>query len=463
MDYMKLSAYVDSRKREYLDELSGIIRIESVSADPLKKKEMVRCAEAISGLMREAGIENVELFETQGNPLVYGEYVHADDNPTVLVYGHYDVQPVDPLSEWETPPFEAAVRGDDLYARGSSDDKGQLFMHLKAFEALRKLNENMPVNLKYIFEGEEEIGSIHLEPFIRSHKDLLKADAVVISDTAMYGRDIPTICYGLRGMAYLELSVSNSAIDLHSGSFGGAIENPVHVLADIVSRLHDKYGRVTVPHFYDDVVDVPNEEREEIARLPYTDAEFLRQSGAVAVYGEYGFTTNERLWIRPTLDVNGIYGGFTGEGAKTIIPSKATAKVSMRLVPDQKSEKILELFESFIDQIAPPTVKVTVRKMHSGEPALTPIDHPAVKAASEALEQVFGKKPYFIREGGSIPEVLTFQEALGTPVVLLGFGLPDEKSHAPNEHLYLRHFYDGIKTIAILFEKLSSRGFAPGI
>lgn len=457
MDYEKLSAYVDSRKQEYLNELSGLIRIESISADPLKKSEMVRCAEAVSGLMRSVGIENVALFETDGNPLVYGDYNHAKGEPTVLVYGHYDVQPVDPLSEWKTPPFEATVRGDDLYARGSSDDKGQLFMHIKAFEAFRKLNEEIPVNLKYIFEGEEEIGSVHLEPFIRSHGDLLAADVVVISDTAMYGRDMPTICYGLRGMAYLEISVSNSAIDLHSGSFGGAIENPVHVLADIVSRLHDRYGRVTVPHFYDDVLDVTKEEREEIARLPYSDGEFLRQSGAVAAYGEYGFSTNERLWIRPTLDVNGIFGGFTGAGAKTIIPSKATAKVSMRLVPNQSSAKILDLFESFIDQIAPPTVKVTVRKMHSGEPALTPIDHPAVKAASAALEQVFGKKPYFIREGGSIPEVLTFQETLGAPVVLLGFGLPDENSHAPNEHLYLRHFFDGIKTLAVLYEKLSFR------
>ncbi len=455
MDYTKLSSYVDSRKQEYLNELSRMIRIESISADLSKEVEMVRCAEAVSGLMREAGIENVKPFETEGNPLVYGEYIHAGDNPTVLVYGHYDVQPVDPLSEWETPPFEATMRGDDLYARGSSDDKGQLFMHLKAFEAFGKLNEKIPVNLKYIFEGEEEIGSIHLEPFIRSHKDLLKADVVVISDTAMYGRDMPTICYGLRGMAYLELSVSNSTIDLHSGSFGGAIENPVHVLADIVSRLHDRYGRVAIPHFYDDVVEVSKEEREEIARLPYSDGEFLRQSGALATYGEYGFSTNERLWIRPTLDVNGIYGGFTGEGAKTIIPSKATAKVSMRLVPNQKSEKILGLFESFINQIAPPTVKVTVKKMHSGEPALTPIDHPAVKAASAALEHVFGRKPYFIREGGSIPEVLTFQQILGAPVVLLGFGLPDENSHAPNEHIYLRHFYDGIKTLAIFYEKLS--------
>ena len=456
MDYDKLSAYVDSRKQEYLNELSGLIRIESISADPSKKGEMVRCAETVSGLMRSVGIENVALFETDGNPLVYGDYNHAKGKPTVLVYGHYDVQPVDPLSEWKTPPFEATVRGDDLYARGSSDDKGQLFMHLKAFEAFGKLNEMVPVNLKYILEGEEEIGSIHLEPFIRSHRDLLKADVVVISDTAMYGRDLPAICYGLRGMAYLELSVSNSAIDLHSGSFGGAIENPVHVLADIVSQLHDRYGRVTVPHFYDDVLDVTKEEREEIARLPYSDSEFLRQSSAEATYGEYGFSTNERLWIRPTLDVNGIFGGFTGAGAKTIIPSKATAKVSMRLVPNQRSTRILDLFESFIGQIAPPTLKVAVKKMHSGEPALTPIDHPAVKAASAALERVFARKPYFIREGGSIPEVLTFQETLRTPVVLLGFGLPDENSHAPNEHLYLRHFFDGIKTLAVFYEELSS-------
>ncbi|HQT92498.1 MAG TPA: dipeptidase [Candidatus Kryptobacter bacterium] len=454
MDYLKLSALVDSHEKKYLDELGAILRIESISADPSKKGEMIRCAETVSIMMRAAGMENVQLFETEGNQLVYGDNLHAEGKPTVLVYGHYDVQPVDPLSEWETPPFEPVVRGTGLFARGSSDDKGQLFIHIKAFEVYKRLFEALPINLKYIFEGEEEIGSIHLEPFIRSHRELLGADAVVISDTAMYGRDMPTICYGLRGMAYVELTVENATIDLHSGSFGGAVENPVHVLAGLISRFHDESGRITVPHFYDDVLEVSKEERAEIAALPYSDEEFLRQSGALAPYGESGYTTNERLWIRPTLDVNGIYGGFTGEGAKTIIPAKATAKISMRLVPNQKSAKILDLFEEHIREIAPRTVKVTVRKMHSGEPALTPIGHPVVKAASAALEQVFGRKPYYIREGGSIPEVLTFQEALGAPVVLLGFGLPDENSHAPNEHLYLRHFFDGIKTVAMLYEKL---------
>ncbi len=455
MDYTKLFAHVDSRKQNYLEELGAILRIQSISADPSKKGEMDRCAQTVSEIMRTAGIEDVEISETDGNPLVYGDYLHAAGKPTVLVYGHYDVQPVDPVSEWETPPFEPSVRGDDLFGRGTSDDKGQLFIHLKAFEAYKKLFGNPPVNLKFIFEGEEEIGSIHLDPFVRSHKDLLKADEVVISDTAMYGRDMPSICYGLRGMAYLEMTVENSSIDLHSGSFGGAVENPVHVLCDIISSLHDKYGRVAIPHFYDDVLDVGEDERLEIGRLPYTDGEFLRQSGAAAPYGEFGYTTNERLWIRPTLDINGIYGGYTGEGAKTIIPSRATAKVSMRLVPNQKSARILDLFEGHISRIAPPTVKLSVRKMHSGEASLTPIDHPAVKAAASALEEVFGKKPFYIREGGSIPEVLTFQEALGAPVVLLGFGLPDENSHAPNEHLYLRHFFDGIKTVAVLYEKLA--------
>lgn len=455
MDFEKLSSYVERHREEYLKQLGTILEIESISADSSRKGEMVRCAEAISEMMHDAGIENVRLFETEGNPLVYGEYLHAGPGPTVLVYGHYDVQPVDPLAEWKSPPFQATVKGDDLYARGSSDDKGQLFMHLKAFEAFRKLFSDIPVNLKYIFEGEEEIGSMHLEPFIREHGDLLGADVVVISDTAMYGRDMPTICYGLRGMAYMELTVENAPIDLHSGSFGGAVENPVHVLADIISGLHDRYGRITVPHFYDDVEDVSGKERDEIARLPYSDAEFLRQSGAVAPQGEFGYSTNERLWIRPALDVNGIYGGFAGEGAKTIIPSKATAKISMRLVPKQQSAKILEFFEIYVRQIAPPTVKVSVINMHGGEPAVTRIDHPAVRAASSALEQVFGKKTYFIREGGSIPEVLTFQEALGAPVVLVGFGLPDENSHAPNEHLYLRHFFDGMKTLALLYENLA--------
>jgi len=456
VDYEKLSAHVDSKRQEYMDQLATIIRIESISADPARNKDMRRCAEAIASMMREAGIENVRLFETEGNPLVYGEYIHAAGKPTILIYGHYDVQPVDPIPEWNTPPFEPTVRGDDLFCRGASDDKGQLFIHLKAFETYKLLFGEPPVNLKFIFEGEEEIGSIHLEPFIRSHKDLLKADTVLISDTAMYGRDMPTICYGLRGLAYVELTVENATIDLHSGSFGGAVENPVHVLADIISGFHDRYGRVTIPHFYDDVAEVSDGERMEIARLPYSDEEFLRQSGAVVPCGEFGWSTNERLWIRPTLDVNGIYGGFTGEGAKTIIPSKATAKISMRLVPNQKSARILDLFEEHVKEIAPPTVKVFVKKMHSGEPALTPIDHPAVKATSSALEQVFGKKPFYTREGGSIPEVTTFQDALGAPVILLGFGLPDENSHAPNEHLYLRHFFDGIKTVAVLYEKMAS-------
>ncbi len=457
MDYSRLFLYVDSRRENYLDELGSILKIESISSDPSKKSEMKRCSHTLSQLMKAAGIEHVEIFETEGNPLVYGDYLHSPGMPTVLVYGHYDVQPVDPLAEWETPPFEANVRGDDLYARGASDDKGQLFIHLKAFETYKTLFGNPPLNLKFIFEGEEEIGSIHLDPFIRSHRTMLKADTVIISDTAMYGRDMPSICYGLRGMAYFELTVANSSLDLHSGSFGGAVENPVHVLCDIIASLHDKYGRVAIPHFYDDVLEVSGREREEIGRLPYTDEEFLRQSGAVAPYGEFGYTTNERLWIRPTLDVNGIYGGFTGEGAKTIIPARATAKVSMRLVPNQRSADILDLLELHARQIAPPTVRVSVKKMHSGEPSLIPIDHPAIKAAAAALEVVFGKKSYYIREGGSIPEVLTFQEALEAPVILLGFGLPDENSHAPNEHLYLKHFFDGIKTVAVLYEKLAGK------
>ncbi len=455
MDYDKFSRYVDSRRNDFLDALGKILRIESISADPARKSDVHRCAETISEMMRSIGIENVRLNETEGNPLVYGDYIHATGRPTVLIYGHYNVQPVDPVDEWETPPFEPTVRGDDLYARGSTDDKGQLFIHIKAFETYKNLFGNPPVNLKFIFEGEEEIGSIHLDSFIKSHRDMLKTDVVLISDTAMYGRDIPSICYALRGMVYLEVTVENSSLDLHSGSFGGAIDNPVHVLADIISILHDKYGRITIPHFYDDVIEVPEDERREIGRLPYSDEEFLRQSSAVAPYGEFGYTTNERLWIRPALDVNGIYGGFTGEGAKTIIPAKASAKVSMRLVPNQKSEKIAELARSYMDEIAPPTVKLSIKNMYRSEPVLTPINHPAVRATAAALEKVFGKKPFYIREGGSIPEVLTFQETLLAPVVLLGFGLPDENSHGPNEHLYLNHFFNGIKTVGMLYDLLS--------
>ena len=457
LDYDALSKYVDSNRDRYIDELGSIIRIESVSADPSKKDELIECAKEISRKMSEVGIENVTLYPTSGNPLVYGDFIHSPAAPTVLVYGHYDVQPADPIAEWETPPFELVTRGNDLHARGATDDKGQLFIHLKAFEAFGKVAGTIPINMKFIFEGEEEIGSINLEPFIRSQAKLLRADVVIISDTAMYGRDMPSICYGLRGMAYLELTVENSKLDLHSGSFGGAVANPVHALSKIIAGLHDANGRITVPHFYDRVIEVSPDERNEIGRLPYSDAEFLRQCGAVAPCGESGYTTNERLWIRPALDVNGIYGGFTGEGAKTIVPSKATAKISMRLVPDQRSAEILDLFDEHIARIAPANIKVSVRKMHSGEPAVTPINHPAVEAASSALERVFGRKPYFIREGGSIPEVLTFQESLGAPVVLLGFGLPDENSHAPNEFLYLNHFFGGIRTVAVLYEELAAR------
>jgi acetylornithine deacetylase/succinyl-diaminopimelate desuccinylase-like protein len=450
----KVLSYIESNKEQYLDELTELLSIPSVSSLKEHQGDMQRCAQWIADHMERIGMHNVKILPTEGHPIVYSEWLEAPGKPTVLLYGHYDVQPVDPLNLWTSPPFQATVRGENLYARGASDDKGQVFIHLKSVEAMMKNEGALPVNLKMIIEGEEEIGSDHLDAFVEEHKELLKADLVLISDSSMYEKDVPSICYGLRGLAYMEIELTGPNRDLHSGSFGGSIHNPVQALAEIIASLHDKNGRVTIPGFYKDVRTLTQKERSAYKKLPFSDKKYAKDLGVRALYGEKGFTTLERLWARPTLECNGIWGGYIGEGAKTVLPAKAYAKISMRLVPDQQSAKVAKLFEQHIKKIAPKTVTVNVRTLHGGEPAITPIDSPGVEAAVSALEKGFGKKPLYQREGGSIPIVVQFKKILGIDTVLLGFGLPDENSHSPDEFLNLNNFYGGIRTSAYFFNEL---------
>jgi acetylornithine deacetylase/succinyl-diaminopimelate desuccinylase-like protein len=446
--------YIESNKSRYLDELKELIAIPSISTNLENKADVLRCAEWISGHLRTIGMQNVGIFSTNGHPIVYAESPPVPGNPTLLLYGHYDVQPVDPLDLWTSPPFELTKRGENIYARGTADDKGQVFIHLKGIEAYLKNEGALPINLKLIIEGEEEIGSEHLNAFVSSHKELLKADLVLISDTSMFARGVPSVCYGLRGLSYMQIEVTGPNRDLHSGSFGGSLHNPIQALAEIIARLHDKDGRVTIPGFYRDVKALTRKERAAIKALPWSDAAYAKGLGVRKLYGEKGCTTLERLWVRPTLECNGIWGGFTGEGAKTVLPAKAYAKISMRLVPNQNSGKIAKLFEKHIRKIAPPTAQVKVAFLHGGEPALTPVESPGVRAAAVALEKGFGKKPIYQREGGSIPIVVDFKRILGLDTVLLGFGLPDENAHAPDEFMSLDNFYGGIRTAVHFYNEL---------
>ena len=447
-------AFIDANSDRFLKELSDLLAIPSVSTDSERVPDMKRCADWLAGHMRDIGLQNVQIMPTQGHPVVYAEWLGAPGKPTVLIYGHYDVQPPEPLELWTSPPFQATVRGDDLFARGASDDKGQTFIHLKAVEAFFKTQGALPVNVKFLIEGEEEIGSEHLEGFVRDHAAMLKADLVLISDTSMFAKGVPSICYGLRGLAYMQIDLVGPNRDLHSGSYGGSVLNPIQALSEIIARLHDKNGRVTIPGFYDDVRKLSAKERSAYKKLPWSDARYARDLGVRRLYGEKGFTTLERLWARPTLECNGIWGGFTGEGAKTVLPSRASAKISMRLVPDQSSSKAARLFERYVTASAPKGVQVTVRSLHGGEPVITPIESAGVRAAVVALERGFGKKPFYQREGGSIPIVVQFKKLLKIDTVLLGFGLPDENAHAPDEFLHLPNFYGGIRTVAHFFEVL---------
>lgn len=454
--------FINANRDRYVDELKRYLAIPSISALPAHAGDVRACAEWTAAEMKRIGLEHVRLIETPGNPVVCGDWLHAEGAPTILFYGHYDVQPVDPLDLWESPPFEAAVRQGEIYARGAADDKGQVFMHCKAVEACLRRAGRLPVNIRFVIEGEEEIGSVHLDAFVREHRDELAADVVVISDSPMFDRDVPSICYGLRGLAYLQIDLRGSRSDLHSGSFGGAVANPAFVLAQVLGRMKDRGGRVTAPGFYDDVRPLRAEERAEFARLPFNERRYRNELGAPKLFGERGYTTLERLWARPTFEVNGLLSGFTGNGAKTVIPAVAMAKVSMRLVPDQDPDRIADLFEAHLRKVTPPTVELTVTRMHGGRPWMTEFDNPFVQAAGRAIEQGFGRRPVFNREGGSIPVVATFQEVLGLPSVLFGVGLPDENAHAPNEKLDLGNFHNGIVASAVLYGEIG-KGSATGV
>ena len=452
----KVIDFININRDRYLDELKAFLAIPSISALPQHAGDVQRCAEWCADEMRRIGLENVRLIATPGNPVVYGDWLHASGAPTILFYGHYDVQPVDPLDLWQSPPFEATIRDGEIYARGSADDKGQVFMHFKAIEAHLKQAGSLPVNIKIILEGEEEVGSANLDNFIRDHRGELGADVVVISDSPMFARGVPSICYGLRGLVYFQIDLRGSSTDLHSGSFGGAVSNPAFVLAQMLAQMKDRSGRIKIPGFYDDVVALQDEERKAWASLPFNEKKYKKDFGIPKVAGETGYTTLERTWARPTFEVNGLLSGFTGEGAKTVLPAVAMAKVSMRLVPNQRPDKIAELFEAHVKDIAPGTVELKITRMHGGKPWMTSYDNPYVQAAGRAIEKGFGRKPVFTREGGSIPVVSTFQEELGLPSVLFGVGLPDENAHAPNEKLDLENFQGGIIASAILYEEIAA-------
>jgi acetylornithine deacetylase/succinyl-diaminopimelate desuccinylase-like protein len=447
--------YAKGNKKRYLEELYEYLRIPSVSALSKHKKDMEKCSKFVAAKMKDAGMKNIKIISTEGHPLVYSEWLEAKNKPTVLIYGHYDVQPVDPIELWNNDPFDPVIKRGKLYARGADDDKGQNFIHIKSVEAYLNTIGELPVNVKFIFEGEEEIGSENIQKFIKKNKKLLKCDAVLISDTSMYAPGIPTINYGLRGLAYMEIEVTGPNRDLHSGSFGGGIANPINELAKIISKLHDKKGRVAIPGFYDDVKPLTKKERENYKKLNFSDSALMKEYGVKELYGEAGYSTLERFSGRPTLDCNGIIGGFTGEGAKTVLPSKATAKISMRLVPNQDPRKIAKLFTDYVKSITPKSVKIKVKNMHGGFPVVMPLDDKAIVAASKAVSKAFGKETVFTREGGSIPIVVDFAKQLKTPVVLMGFGLETDNIHSPNEHFPIKNFELGILSSIYFLDEFS--------
>jgi acetylornithine deacetylase/succinyl-diaminopimelate desuccinylase-like protein len=439
--------YVQQQEQVHLAELKEFLRIPSVSTQPEHKEDMVKAAQWLAHKMDEAGLEHSRVIETSGHPLVYGDWLHAGRNaPTVLIYGHYDVQPAEPFDLWETPPFEPVVRDNYLYARGSSDDKGQVYIHVKAVQAYMQTHGKLPVNVKFIVEGEEESGGASLRAFIPRNKALLSADVAVVSDTSMVNPDQPAIVYGLRGGVYTLLDITGPGRDLHSGSYGGGINNPLNVLGHIIARLKDKNGHILIPGFYDKVRPLGEQERDILSQFPLDEDAWLKNTGAPQAWGEPQYTLVERLGARPTLDVCGIIGGYTGPGGKTVLPSKVHAKISMRLVPDQDPHEIARLYEQFIREIAPPSVEITVTTRGAAPASITDYNIPAMKAASSAYAQVFGREPVLMREGGSIPVISQFQQHLGLETVLMGFGLPGDKIHSPNERFYLPNYYRGIQT-----------------
>ncbi len=446
-----IKEYIEKNKERFLEELFGLIRIPSISAKVEHGSDMQKAADYIKEALVKAGVDKAVIMPTKGQPVVYAEKLIDTKLPTVLVYGHYDVQPADPIDLWKSPPFKPEVRDGRIYARGADDDKGQLFMQVKAFEFMT-ITGQLPCNVKFMIEGEEEVGSPNLKQFCKEHKEMLKSDIILISDTTMISLDVPSITTGLRGLSYLEVELTGPNRDLHSGLYGGAVANPINVLADMISKLTDGDHKVTIPGFYDDVLEVSLDERAEMAKAPFDLDAYIKAIEISEVSGEKGYTTTERTGIRPSLDVCGIWGGYTGEGAKTVLPSKAYAKISMRLVPNQDSKKVDRLFEDYFKSLAPKGVKVKVTSLHGGQGYVAPVDTPAYKAASRAVEQTFGKKPVPFRSGGSIPIVSDFEEVLGIKSILLGFGLESDAIHSPNENYPLKNFFKGIETIPYFFK-----------
>jgi acetylornithine deacetylase/succinyl-diaminopimelate desuccinylase-like protein len=460
---MNLLNYIDEHKKDHLEELGELLRIPSVSAKSEHRDDIQRAARWIANKLRAIGMDGVAIIPTKLHPLVYAEWLGAPGKPTVLFYGHYDVQPPEPVELWTSPPFEPTVRKGKLFARGSADDKGQVHIQLAALESLMKVHGRLPVNVKLIIEGEEEVGSENIYKYMRANKAKLKADAVLVSDTAMVAPGVPSISYGLRGLSYYQLEISGAKQDLHSGVYGGAVPNPLQVLSDLFARLHDEKGRVAVPGFYRNVKALSSRERRALRALPWSEKDLKKFVGAPALTGEKGYSTIERLWCRPTLELNGMWGGYTGQGAKTVIPAKAYAKFSTRLVPNQDPKKIAELVEKQVRRLLPKTVRCKFETLSTGKPWVASYDDPIFQTASRALSEGFGRKAVFIREGGSIPFVTEVQDLFGVPCVLMGFGLPDENAHAPDEHLSLAHYYGGIRSVARFYEELGKlKGGATG-
>ena len=441
-----MNAYIITHKERFLNELLDLLRIPSVSAKTEHKKDMITCAESVKHSLLEAGADKAMIIETDGHPIVYGEKMTDPTMPTVLVYGHYDVQPADPLELWHSGPFDPTIKDGKIFARGACDDKGQFYMHVKALELMVK-NNMLKTNIKFCIEGEEEIGSPNLAKFVQANKELLKCDVILISDTAMISMDTPSIDTGVRGLSYIEVEVTGPNRDLHSGVYGGAVANPATILAKMIASCHDENNHITIPGFYDDVLEASAEERSLLGKAPFNEAEYAKDLGIDVVYGEKGYTTNERTGIRPTLEVNGIWGGYTGEGSKTVLPSKASAKISARLVPNQSSAKITAMLLEHFKKIAPVGVSVKTTEHHGGEPYLTPIDSKAYQAASKAIEKSFGKIPVPVRGGGSIPICSLFEKELGVKIVFMGFGLDSDNLHSPNEKYDIVNYYKGIETI----------------
>jgi acetylornithine deacetylase/succinyl-diaminopimelate desuccinylase-like protein len=448
--------HIESRHDAHVEDLKSFVAIPSVSTNPEHAPDVERCAEHCHDSLRDVGFQTVEVVRTDGHPIVYAEWLEAEGAPTVLFYGHYDVQPPDPIELWTSPPFEATVRDGKIYGRGSVDDKGQVLAHWKAWEAHFAVNGRLPCNVKVLLEGEEEVGSHNLEPFLVERHADLAADVILISDSPMFARGVPSLCYGLRGLCYMELHVRGANTDLHSGSFGGAVANPAQALAKILASLKDENERITIDGFYDRVQPLTDEERDEFARLPFDEEEYKRLLDVSELVGEAGFSTLERTWVRPALDINGMISGFTGDGAKTVLPGEASGKVSMRLVPDQDPEEIADLFAAHVERVTPPGVTVKVTPHHGARAYLAPLDHPANQAAKRALAAAFGAEPVFTREGGSIPITNSFQSTLGLTSILMGFGLPDENAHAPDENLDLDNFQRGIAAAAHFYHEYAS-------